>query len=96
MGQLSDWMATTSVAIWTGGSDLVIVSLSRWPISVLISKTGEKDVGSKVGNFRVCSIERRDWLTRTGPQVETAPRDLRRAGKSDDGVATHCGKVVIL
>ena len=74
MGQFADWMATTSVAIWTGGSDLVIISLSRWPVSVFISKTGEKSVGSKFGNFRVFSIERRDWLTRTGPPVETAPR----------------------
>jgi hypothetical protein len=74
MGQFPDWMATTSVAIWTGGSDLVIISLSRWPVSVFISKTGEKSVGSKFGNFRVFSIERRDWLTRTGPPVETAPR----------------------
>ena len=74
MGQFADWMATTSVAIWTGGSDLVIISLSRWPVSVFISKTGGKSIGSKFGNFRVFSIERRDWLTRTGPPVETAPR----------------------
>jgi hypothetical protein len=52
----------------------VIISLSRWPVSVFISKTGEKSVGSKFGNFRTFSIERRDWLTRTGPPVETAPR----------------------
>lgn len=92
MGQLSDWMATTSVAIWTGGSDLVIVSLSRWPISVLISKTGEKDVGSKVGNFRVCSIERRDWLTRTGPQVETAPRIYVEQGRVTMGLLHTAAK----